>query len=89
MLVRFRPPYREAMRLIGYALAIVLGVYLMARAVAELFLVDMSDPASYRGDWGGPTLLGVLAVHCGPGLLALVLFCYAVGRHVGRRTHPR
>ena len=66
------------MKLIGYALAVVLGVYLMARAVAEFFLLDLSDPAAYRDDWGGPGLAGVLAVHCGPGLLALVLFGYVV-----------
>ena len=77
------------MRLIGYSLAVVLGVYLMARAVAELFLVDMSDPAAYRDDWGGPWLLGVLAVHCGPGVLALALFVYVGLRYRRRRAHAR
>jgi hypothetical protein len=37
-------------------------------------VIDINDPASYRDDWGGPSLLGVLAVHCGPGLLALIAF---------------
>jgi hypothetical protein len=74
------------MRLIGFALAFVLGVYLIARAVAELFLVDFSDPGSYRDDWGGPALLGVLAVHCGPGVLAAALFALVVVRHLRRRS---
>ena len=38
----------------------VLGVYLIARAIAEPFVIDVSDPASYRKDWGGPGLAGVL-----------------------------
>jgi hypothetical protein len=73
------------MRLIGYGLAVVLGVYLMARAVAELFLLDMGDPAAYRDDWGGPALLGVLAVHCGPGVLAAALFALVFVRYLRRR----
>jgi len=51
----------------------VLGVYLIARAIAEPFVIDVSDPASYRKDWGGPGLAGVLLVHCGPGVIAAVL----------------
>ncbi|TDC22170.1 CGP-CTERM sorting domain-containing protein [Micromonospora sp. 15K316] len=33
----------------------------------------MSDPATYRNDWGGPSLAGVLLVHCGPGVVAAVV----------------
>ncbi|HEY0933899.1 MAG TPA: hypothetical protein VGD91_09165, partial [Trebonia sp.] len=43
-------------------LAAVAALYLVGRGVAELFLVNWSDPASYAGDWGGPSLFGVLAV---------------------------
>lgn len=43
------------------------GLFLIGRAVAEVFLIDVKDSASYRGDWGGPSLLGLLVVHCGPG----------------------
>jgi hypothetical protein len=25
-----------------------------------------TDPASYRGDWGGPSLAGMFTVHSGP-----------------------
>jgi hypothetical protein len=51
----------------------VLGVYLIGRAIAEILLVRYGDPASYRDDWGGPSLAGVLAVHCGFGVVSLVL----------------
>ena len=47
----------------------VLGAYLVVRAVVELVNVDYGNAASYRNDWGGPSLAGVLAVHVGPGLL--------------------
>jgi hypothetical protein len=53
--------------------ALALGAFLIARAVVELLTVDFSDPSSYEHDWGGPTLVGVLAVHCLPGLLAAAI----------------
>jgi hypothetical protein len=72
------PPRRQAPHLlgvqVGLGVAAVLGlfliVFLIARALAEPFVIDMADPDTYRDDWGGPTLAGVLLVHCGPGLLA-------------------
>ncbi|MEU2614913.1 hypothetical protein ABZ570_25505 [Micromonospora sp. NPDC007271] len=51
----------------------LLGLYLIARAAAEPFVIDVTDPASYRLDWGGPSLAGVLLVHCGPGLVSAAL----------------
>jgi hypothetical protein len=33
-------------------LGAVLGVYLIVRAIAEPFVIDMSDSAAYRDDWG-------------------------------------
>lgn len=51
-----------------------LGLYLVVRAVVELFVINWTDPASYRNDWGGPSLAGVLAVHCLPGLVAVAAF---------------
>jgi hypothetical protein len=51
--------------------AAALALYLVGRGVAELFVIHWTDPASYAGDWGGPSLFGVLAVHCGPGLVIL------------------
>jgi hypothetical protein len=49
---------------------VILGIYLAGRAIVEPFVINASDPSTYRNDWGGPSLAGVLAVHCGPGLLA-------------------
>jgi hypothetical protein len=63
---RRRRPLRAAAAVAG----VVVGLYLFGRALAEPFLINLSDPATYRDDWGGPSLAGVLAVHCGPGLLA-------------------
>jgi predicted transporter len=63
------------LRKVVAGLTILLGVYFVVRAVVELFVIDVNDPASYRNDWGGPSLVGVLAIHCGPGLLALIAFC--------------
>jgi hypothetical protein len=59
---------RKAATFVGLAL----GLYLIVRAVAEPFVIDMSNPATYRNDWGGPSLFGVLLVHCGPGVVAAV-----------------
>jgi hypothetical protein len=57
------------MKKVVIAVGIALGLYLTGRAVAELFILHWGDPASYRNDWGGPSLIGVLAVHCLPGLI--------------------
>ena len=50
----------------------VIALYAVVRGVAELFLIDYGNPASYRDDRGGPSLVGVLAVHAGPGLAVLL-----------------
>jgi hypothetical protein len=59
----------------------VIAVCAVVRGVAELFVIDYGDPASYRQDWGGPSLLGVLAVHTGPGLAVLVWAFARLRRH--------
>jgi hypothetical protein len=64
---------RRALRLLGTALVVMLGVFLVVRAVVEVVAVDPDDPSSYRDDWGGPSYVGVLLVHAGPGLLVVVL----------------
>lgn len=66
-------------------LAAVLSVYLVIRGAVELATVDPADAASYRQDWGGPSYLGVMLVHVGPGLLVLVLGAARLGRHRGLR----
>jgi hypothetical protein len=73
------------MRRVLWFLVIALGLFLIARAVAELFTIDISDPSTYRNDWGGPSLAGVLAVHMGPGLLALILMIALLVRRRTRR----
>lgn len=68
------------MRQVAWLLGLIAGLYLVARAIVEPFTIDFGDPATYRDDWGGPSLAGVLAVHCGPGLVAAVLMVIAVIR---------
>lgn len=59
-----------------------MGTYLVVRAIAEPFVIDLSDPATYRSDWGGPSLIGVLAVHMIPGLLAAASMVLALRRRL-------
>jgi hypothetical protein len=73
------------MRRIGAVVGVLLGLYLIVRAIAEPFVIDTSDPATYRDDWGGPTLAGVLLVHCGPGVIAAVLLGWALHRRRASR----
>jgi hypothetical protein len=69
------------------ALGVLVGLYLIARAVAEPFVIDVTDPSTYQNDWGGPALAGVLAVHMGPGVLAgLALFGAARRRLAARQA---
>jgi hypothetical protein len=76
------------MRKAAAVVGLVVGLYLIVRAVAEPFVIDVSDPATYRSDWGGPSLLGVLLVHCGPGLVAAVAIVAALRRRASRRARP-
>ena len=71
------------MKRIGLVTLWIIGLYLIVRAIIEPFLIDLGDPATYHLDWGGPHLAGVLAVHCGPGIVAAAL----MARHVLRRRH--
>jgi hypothetical protein len=76
------------MRKVAWGIGIVLGLFLLIRAIAELVVIDFSDPATYRDDWGGPSLVGVLLVHCGPGLLVVALGVVYVVRRQKRGRHP-
>jgi hypothetical protein len=67
---------KKALWIVGF----VVGLYFVVRAAVEPFVIDVSDPATYAKDWGGPSLAGVLAVHCGPGVLALTGMVAAVRR---------
>jgi hypothetical protein len=66
-------------------LGLIVGLYFVVRAVAEPFTIDMTDPATYRDDWGGPSLAGVLLVHCGPGVISAALIVRALLRRRAAR----
>lgn len=76
---------RTGLRRVVVACLVIIGVYLVFRAAVEPFSIDMSDPSDYEGDWGGPSLAGVLAVHMLPGVVSLVLLVMSWRRsRVGR-----
>jgi hypothetical protein len=77
------------MRKAAIAVGLALGLFFIVRAVAEPFVIDMSDPATYQSDWGGPSLPGVLLVHCGPGVLAAVAIATVLIRRRGSRPAGR
>ena len=59
---------------VGAVLAGIFASYLLARGIAEFFTLNYSNSTSYRNDWGGPSLPGVLAVHSGPAVIGVVAF---------------
>jgi hypothetical protein len=75
---------RRALRTAGQASLVIAGAYLVLRALAEPFVINLGNPASYQNDWGGPQLIGVLLVHCGPGVAIVVLAVHRIRR---RRRH--
>ena len=77
------------MRKAASAVGLAIGLYLIVRAIAEPFVINMSDPATYRNDWGGPSLVGVLLVHCGPGLVAAVIIAVVLVRRRSSRRAQR
>jgi hypothetical protein len=74
------------MRKAASILGLALGLFFIVRAVAEPFVIDMSDPATYRNDWGGPSLIGVLLVHMGPGVIAAVAIAMLLIRRSSTRA---
>ena len=74
------------LRAVAISLGVLLGAFFIVRAVVELLTIDYSDPSSYANDWGGPSLAGVLLVHCGLGLVSAIAFVYGWRRlRAGRR----
>ena len=71
------------MKLAAVVVGYIVGTYLVVRAVIELVTIDYGDASSYRDDWGGPSMLGVLAVHCLPGVIALLAMIWGL-RHLRR-----
>jgi hypothetical protein len=72
---------RKALSIVG----LLIGLYLIGRAIAEPFVIDVTDPATYRDDWGGPSLAGVLVVHCGPGIVAALIIAAVLVRRLRSR----
>ena len=60
------------MRKATWGLGVLIAAFFIVRAIVELFAIDFSDPSSYTDDWGGPSLAGVLLVHCGLGVVAAI-----------------
>jgi hypothetical protein len=73
------------MKRFGATVGVLLGLYLIVRAAVEPLVIDAGDPGTYSKDWGGPHLAGVLAVHCGPGIVAAVLLAALVRRRRSRQ----
>jgi hypothetical protein len=73
------------MRRVAIALGLIGGIFFIVRAVVELVTIDYSDPTSYAEDWGGPSLAGVLLVHCGVGVIATIW----IGAFLWRRRSNR
>lgn len=62
---------RAVRRVVGTTLVAAIGLFLVARGIAQFWVVDYSDPSSYADAWGGPSLIGVFIVHSGPGLAVI------------------
>jgi hypothetical protein len=78
------------MRRIALALGVIVGIFFIVRAVVELLTIDYSDPTSYADDWGGPSIAGVLLVHCGLGLIgAFWIGVFLWRRRSSRSSAPR
>jgi hypothetical protein len=75
------------MRRAALVVGLIFAAFLVVRAVVELVTFHYSDPASYRHDWGGPSMVGVLLVHCLPGVLAAAAIVILVRR--SRGSAPR
>jgi len=74
------------MRRVVLLVGLVFAGFLIVRPLVEPITVHYADPSSYEHDWGGPSLAGVLLVHCLPGLLAAVAVLLVVRRR--RRRVP-
>jgi hypothetical protein len=74
------------MKRVLWLFAFVVGGFFIVRALMEPFVIDFSDPSSYENDWGGPSLIGVLLVHMGPGIIAATLLVLALRRNDRRKA---
>jgi drug/metabolite transporter superfamily protein YnfA len=74
------------MKRVLWLFAFVVGGFFIVRALMEPFVIDFSDPSSYENDWGGPSLIGVLLVHMGPGIIAAIVLIAALRRNDRRKA---
>jgi len=70
---------RRALLILGA----VVAAFLIVRAIVEVLTLHYSDPSSYEHDWGGPSVIGVLAVHTLPGVIAAVVVVIVIRRSRG------
>lgn len=75
-----REPTLKWMKTTARVIGAILAAYLVVRGIAEFFVIDLGDPSTYHLDWGGPSLLGVLAVHTGPAVVILGYCAYSANR---------
>jgi hypothetical protein len=68
------------MKAIAIVFSYLVGVFFVGRAIVELVTIDYGDASSYEEEWGGPSLIGVLAVHCLPGVIAAALMIWGALR---------
>ena len=71
---------RRALLILGA----IVATFLIVRAIVEVLTLHHSDPSSYEHDWGGPSVIGVLLVHCLPGVIAAVAVILVI-----RRSRPK
>jgi hypothetical protein len=82
----FSATWRPAgLRITGFALAGIVLLYAVGRGIAEFWVVNYSDAASYEHSWGGPSLAGVFAVHSGSGFVLAIAAVWLLLRRRGRR----
>ena len=89
LLLYFACMHNRFLRRVVVVAAYVMGVYLILRALVEPFLINYSQPQTYMHDWGGPTYVGVLAVHMVPGIVSLGLIIAHVRKTRRSRTHGK
>ncbi|HTG47651.1 MAG TPA: hypothetical protein VK646_08345 [Actinomycetota bacterium] len=58
----------------------IFAAFLIVRAIVEVITIHYAHPSSYEHDWGGPSLIGVLLVHCLPGVLAAIALVVVIRR---------
>jgi hypothetical protein len=83
---RWRP---KVLRGLGLLVTGSVAIYVIGRGIAEFWVVDYSNPASYNHSWGGPSLAGVFVVHSGPAALIVVAgVVWLSRRRAGRQGEP-